>query len=257
MEYARKRDKELAREQESNGRPRKERPPPDDADREMMRELTRQRDKMEEKAEQLEGELKRSKAKAHEGRMQLALETQRMHDELNNQRRKVHDLSRDLEQAQKQISLYESAAKRGGRTLPPRVISMPPTADDLGLAAGGMVAADGGGGARGLGHSATMGDLRTPGLLDPSGMRPVTAPGENAAGVAAAYEGAPSHTAPALSVSSSVDGGSTRLELTEAMERHMLENARLRENLLHFTSKASKGRKKKGGSSLGMPLPPV
>ena len=40
--------------------------------------------------------------------------------------------------------------------------------------------------------------------------------------------------------------------------RHVLENQRLREALLHFTSKPpAKGAKPKRAGTLGMPLPPV
>ena len=50
------------------------------------------------------------------------------------------------------------------------------------------------------------------------------------------------------------------LELTALMERHVIENQKLREQLLFFTSKASNPVQKKlsrSASSLGMPLPPV
>ena len=80
----------------------------------MLREATRQRDKMQEKAAQLEGELRRTKAKAHENRMSLALEAQRMFDELNSQRKRNGELTRDLEQATKQVAMYAKALSGGG-----------------------------------------------------------------------------------------------------------------------------------------------
>ena len=46
--------------------------------------------------------------------------------------------------------------------------------------------------------------------------------------------------------------------MSDLMERHLLENQKLREQLLYFTSKSSANKPKgKKGSSLSMPLPPV
>jgi len=103
--------------------------------------------------------------------------------------------------------------------------------------------------ASGLAHSATVTELRTaPRMADDSEPRPGSAPGESSGsgGGPGSSAGAPS-AAPELS-------------LTEQMERHLLENQRLRESLLYFTSKKGGKKGKKGArdnASLGMPLPPV
>ena len=55
-----------------------------------------------------------NKAKAHENRMSLALEAQRMFDELNSQRKRNGELTRDLEQATKQVAMYAKALSGGG-----------------------------------------------------------------------------------------------------------------------------------------------
>ena len=109
-------------------------------------------------------------------------------------------------------------------------------------------------------HSATVGDLRTSAALnadDPT--RPETAPGERIGGDHSASASAPlasTFSAPGSTLASARDAA--HMELSDAMERHMLENARLRENLLHFTSKQTKKGKRGGANpSLGMPLPPV
>ena len=48
------------------------------------------------------------------------------------------------------------------------------------------------------------------------------------------------------------------VDMSDLMERHLLENQKLREQLLYFTSKSSANKPKgKKGSSLSMPLPPV
>ena len=236
MEYVRNRDKELTKEQERNGRPRKEKPPPDDEDMAVLREITRQRDKMQGTVDQLAHELRRTKDKSRESKMHLGLETQRMNEELNDQRRKNHKLTQELAEAAKTISLYTGAGGRS-RTKP---LLMPPPADEMGMLAAGQP------GAGGLTHSATVGDLRSQsaplGTAKGGVPRPDTAPG---------FAAPPPAAAPAASKRDQHE------EMSEVMERHMLENQRLREQLLHFTGKPSDGRRRKNAKSLGMPLPPV
>jgi hypothetical protein len=219
-DFIRKRDKELQR-SHAAGEPRKDRAVGADSDAELRQELMRQRDRMQGTVDRLASELQRSKDKAQAHSVQLAAETQRAHEQLNEQRRKNIELSQQLEAYVRQGREPGSSrglAKSGGQLRPL-------------LGAGGSGALP----RRGLTHSATVGgELGVRAAAPSAGLRPGTAPGLNGT-----VDGAP-------------------FDLNEHMERQMLENQRLREQLLHFTTKAkgtAQGRK--SSASFGMPLPPV
>ena len=113
-----------------------------------------------------------------------------------------------------------------------------------------------------LGLSATSPDLGPVGgggssALDDAAFRPSTAPLApiDGGGAAAPATAAGGHALPLASATRP----KPPFELTEQIEMHVLENQRLREQLLHFTSKqpVKGGKKRSGVHSLGMPLPPV
>ena len=171
--------------------------------------------------------------------------------------------------AERQLTYYEAQqddkrmpgrAGQGRQPPPP----LPPAIGRGPLAGGGKPGGKPGGkaGKGGLAHSATAIELRRHRRSDDASAGGGTTAG--AAGGATAADPRPisapgDSAATSLGASASAGGlpAAGSFELSEAMERQMLENQRLREALLHFTSKPAQGKRSKGGGSLGMPLPPV
>ena len=79
----------------------------DDDEKELIREVTRQRDKMQTTVEQLASELQRSKDKARSHAASLSQEAQRAHDQLNEQRRTNRELSVKLDETAKTMDIEE------------------------------------------------------------------------------------------------------------------------------------------------------
>lgn len=254
----------------------------------MRQELLRQRERLEEQIEQLTEEVKRAKAAGRKSTMRLADEAQRAHEALNESRRQVHELEGKLEDMGKKLSVHErkghggkgrvarggagqpgvplmaigsAAAEQAGLTQLSHDVAAALTAASAGSTAANEVASAA---ARGLSMSVTEPLLRSrPAAAAPSSAtveldaagRPTTAPPPIAPLVgspAPAPEPQPPLAGAALKLLPAVPRS---YELSEQVERHMLENMKLREQLLHFTSKASKGKRKPG--TLTMPLPPV
>lgn len=248
-EFVRSRDRQLSEDQTRAGRPRKPSGLDDEAAA-VVHEVTRQRDKMQHTIEKLSAEIQRDRAKARTSAATLGAEAQRVHVQLNDERRKNHELQQQLEAAQMEIEALADASERVGAKsrsptasvlmLPPK---LPPTAPSPAK------------GSKGMSQSATLGSLRLtkklPGEPDP---RPESAPGEHLT---------LSNSEPALTGSKGLVAppapmAPIALDMSEHVERHLLENQKLREALLHYTSgKAKGGKKGKKGASLTMPLPPV
>ena len=134
-------------------------------DAEAMREAIQQRDRMSGMVEQLKRELQRTRAKAEKDAASLSTEAQQMHTQLNEQRRKNHELSQLVKQQEAQLTHMTSVLqrqKRGAGTVAGLVgasksqprLTMPP------VATAPPASAPSGGGGGGLQHSATVGELR-------------------------------------------------------------------------------------------------
>ena len=231
-------------------------------------ELIRQRDKMHQTVEQLAAELQRTRAKSRDKFVNLSGETQRAMEQLNEARRQTHELSHQLETAAKQLAFYEARQRRQdakgidrGRTAPELPSSMPPAIPGANVlrATGGLVT--GPSGMAGLKLSATQPELRprpqtSAGVGEGVAAWPVTS---LASSSSMPSTGGVPISPPVSTLMPKPGAGSAGLELSEHLEQHVLENQRLREQLLHYTSKApGKGNKKPAKvSSLGIPLPPV
>ena len=91
-DFARARDQLVRQDQSRNGRPRVDKSEAQlDEDDKVRQELLRQRDKMHKQVEDLEAELKRTRALGRASSMRLSDEAQRAHEHLNEARRQVSE----------------------------------------------------------------------------------------------------------------------------------------------------------------------
>ena len=206
----------------------------------------------------------------------------------------MHELQEKLAIASKQLALHEEKAKgsgghsrHGGRRVARGSAGLAPSALSSALAAAEQAALQqqaeavaaavaaasedeaamnevSTAAARGLSMSMTLPGFHRTGSPGAADDRPLTAPPPIAplASVPAPATLRPPLAAPALKLPPPPVAmpREAPLELTALMERHVIENQKLREQLLFFTSKASNPVQKKlsrSASSLGMPLPPV
>jgi len=260
-DWVRSRDKQLGLDQEGRGGQARGSEDIDDHEK-VRRELVRQRDKLHTTVDQLTAELQRSKNQSRASINNLSAEAQRAHEQLNEARRQAHELTQELEVTKKSLAWFEQKAKRSGGAGKLDAGRAPLRLADTAVydvAAGAPPLPHSGPSPfpGGLKMSATTPSLRPSGVA-PAGAedvshgnayRPITAP-PPIVPLSVALSAAPKMP----------DKQSLPFEMTEQIERHVLENQRLREQLLFYTSQTSTKvapKKKRHVTSLGMPLPPV